>query len=153
MTTTVDEMANLYTAGWSLRRIAEHVGVSRQTVWQRLHDAGVQMRPRVRSGPSSNFYRGTRSHPAAHTAVARAVARGHLTRPTECEVCGQVAPARGPQALHAHHRNYKEPLSVVWVCRRCHHALHLDGPSIPADEVEVFELSLTIASADSASNT
>jgi hypothetical protein len=40
--------------------------------------------------------------------------------PTTCSVCG-----RGPPVpIEVHAENYRSPLSVFPICRRCHHAIH-----------------------------
>ena len=60
-------------------------------------------------------------HPEKHSArkaVAVALRRGALERPSECSKCG----------LHclpdAHHGDYERPLDVQWLCRACHTPLH-----------------------------
>src|SRR4051794_27601008 len=45
----------------------------------------------------------------AHTAVARAIADGRLTKGA-CEVCGE-------ERADAHHDDYSKPLDVRWLCR------------------------------------
>mgnify|MGYP001283846317 CR=1 FL=1 len=54
----------------------------------------------------------------AHNAVARALAKGSLTK-EPCSVC------RNPRS-HAHHEDYNKPLEVVWLCA-LHHKLHHIG--------------------------
>ena len=51
----------------------------------------------------------------AHSAVRYAILRGILVR-KPCEVCGEVN-------SQAHHDNYKEKLSVRWLCVK-HHSEH-----------------------------
>ena len=69
----------------------------------------------------------TRAHDAAHpeqrgarAAVARAILAGVLKRPASCTLCG----AEGK--TDAHHESYDRDrwLDVVFVCRRCHLAVH-----------------------------
>ncbi len=48
--------------------------------------------------------------------VRRMVRRGALDRAATC--------ACGARATDGHHKNYAQPLAVVWVCRLCHAALH-----------------------------
>jgi hypothetical protein len=57
---------------------------------------------------------------AAQRAVAAAVRRGELTRPLNCEQCGQTS----PRPLDGHHDDYSKPLSVRWLCHRCHKQHH-----------------------------
>jgi len=56
----------------------------------------------------------------AHMALNNALARGKLSRGTECDTCGD------PGKLHAHHHDYSKPLKVVWLCPKCHKAEHAD---------------------------
>jgi hypothetical protein len=50
----------------------------------------------------------------AHNAVNNALRDGRIIRPETCEICGSK------NHLHAHHSDYSEKLSVVWLCARCH---------------------------------
>lgn len=51
---------------------------------------------------------------AAQHAVAKAIRQGVLTRPTVCDSCLMSCKP------DAHHWNYANPLSVEWLCRKCH---------------------------------
>jgi len=53
---------------------------------------------------------------AAHNAVARAIAKGLLTR-KPCERCGS-------QKSLAHHDDYDRKLDVMWLCQPCHKQRH-----------------------------
>jgi len=53
--------------------------------------------------------------------------QGTIIKPTECELCHVTNPVRadGRSALHGHHhKGYDNPIQVLWVCPRCHHAVH-----------------------------
>jgi hypothetical protein len=52
----------------------------------------------------------------AHRYVENALRLGVLTR-QPCEVCGA-------EKAEAHHRDYRQPGDVQWVCRACHNRLH-----------------------------
>lgn len=54
----------------------------------------------------------------AHHLVNEAIWKGFLVR-TACERCGS-----DKQTSHGHHEDYAKPLDVVWLCPRCHKALH-----------------------------
>ena len=57
--------------------------------------------------------------------VRGAIMRGELRRPDKCERCN-TAPRRGKDGrscLHAHHEDYAQPLSVQWICAKCHRAI------------------------------
>jgi len=62
---------------------------------------------------------------AARRAVRSAIERGDLVPRDECEACGE-SPMRsdGVRAVQAHHDDYSRPLSVRWLCPRCHRAWH-----------------------------
>ena len=58
----------------------------------------------------------------ARAELARALAKGDVTRPRICTLC------RVPQRVQGHHLDYKYPLIVVWVCVQCHAKLHPHYP-------------------------
>lgn len=61
------------------------------------------------------------SHPEkvkARVIFNKAIKRGEVKAPLSCSKCNKEL------RLDAHHPNYDEPLEVVWLCRRCHIALH-----------------------------
>lgn len=62
----------------------------------------------------------------AQKAVRKAIARGTLIRPEECEHCGARPPrARdGRSQIHAHHEDYSRRFDVEWLCKDCHGARH-----------------------------
>lgn len=48
----------------------------------------------------------------------QAVARGDLKRPENCELCKKKS------KINAHHTDYGQPLSVTWLCSKCHTTVH-----------------------------
>jgi len=52
----------------------------------------------------------------AHSAVARAINKGKLTRQS-CIRCGN-------KKTEAHHEDYDKPLDIVWLCCPCHKQRH-----------------------------
>jgi len=52
------------------------------------------------------------------TAAHHALRNGKLIRPNQCDACGKSCQ---PQM---HHRNYNNPLKVIWLCSLCHGVLH-----------------------------
>jgi len=53
----------------------------------------------------------------AHRLVRAAIKSGELT-PLDCQICDS------DKIIDAHHRDYDQPLVVVWLCRRCHRRMH-----------------------------
>lgn len=49
-----------------------------------------------------------------HVVYASAVRCGFLVRANACDDCGNVGPVEG------HHQDHLLPLSVRWLCKRCH---------------------------------
>lgn len=65
-----------------------------------------------------------KEHPLAYraqTAVNNAVRDRRLIK-EPCALCGET------EHVHGHHKNYAEPLKVVWLCAKCHHRLHSTFP-------------------------
>jgi Zn finger protein HypA/HybF involved in hydrogenase expression len=55
----------------------------------------------------------------------RAIKSGALVRPEACEVCNKAVTRKdGVTAIQAHHDDYTKPLSVRWLCPKCHKAWH-----------------------------
>jgi hypothetical protein len=54
---------------------------------------------------------------AANAAIFRALKDGAITRPEVCELCEE-------KCSHGHHPDYSRPLTVVWLCRKCHKKIH-----------------------------
>ena len=59
---------------------------------------------------------------SAREAVKRALQKGTLVRPKQCEKCKQI------RFVVAHHPNYQLKLSVQWLCNPCHRAIHPGTP-------------------------
>lgn len=58
----------------------------------------------------------------ANTLVGNAVRDGRITKPSNCESCGDK-----PDRLNGHHDDYSKPLEVRWLCGKCHTAWHLEN--------------------------
>ncbi len=65
-------------------------------------------------------YAAYRQRQLAHYLVFKAICRGTLRRPRECERCC-ITPRR---KLHGHHSDYSKPLEVEWLCAKCHRKEH-----------------------------
>ena len=58
--------------------------------------------------------------------INNAVRDKRIVKPNNCEVCNIV-----PSLLHGHHDDYAYPLSVRWLCPKCHASWHkLNGSAI-----------------------
>jgi hypothetical protein len=55
----------------------------------------------------------------ARKVYRRAIERGELTPPPQCEQCGGNA-----GGIEGHHCDYNKPLDVMWLCRLCHRKWH-----------------------------
>ena len=53
-------------------------------------------------------------HQSLHTAVVN----GKIEKPEICTKCGNK------HKIEGHHEDYSKPLEVVWLCMKCHRALH-----------------------------
>jgi len=63
------------------------------------------------------YRRKDRDQIKARSIVQHAIEAGKLTI-QPCEQCGI------DKNIHAHHEDYKKPLSVVWLCPKCHGKRH-----------------------------
>ena len=63
----------------------------------------------------------------ARQVVLAAIARGELSRPSNCERCGAASdPRLRKPDIEAHHHDYSKPLEVEWLCVRCHATQHAE---------------------------
>lgn len=61
---------------------------------------------------------------SASIIVGNAVRDGKLIKPSFCSCCGNTN-----KVLHGHHDDYAYPLSVRWLCSKCHTAWHKENGS------------------------
>ena len=68
----------------------------------------------------------------AHQKLERAVRRGLINKPDQCEQCRVTPEPRrdGRSALQGHHADYSKPLDVRWLCARCHRNHHALGKAV-----------------------
>lgn len=69
---------------------------------------------------SSNWKKNNDLKRKAQTKVSNEIRSGRLTRPSNCEYCGDT------DHIHGHHVSYSEDfwLIVTWLCAKCHAQLH-----------------------------
>lgn len=68
---------------------------------------------------------------ACRSATNAAIAHGLLRKPLECDRCDATK-------IVAHHRDYRDPLLIDWLCRRCHTREHRALRLIDCDPVTLF---------------
>jgi len=84
----------------------------------------------LREKDRRDWMRTRQRHPErrhAYTLLREALRRGEIRRPAHCSECGKRPRPnpRGWKTIHAHHhRGYKHPLDVQWLCQACHSAAH-----------------------------
>jgi transposase-like protein len=126
----------MYEQGSSVAQVAQTFGLTRSAMYQRLTSRRVQMRPQKRFGMDNHFYRGTADNDHAQNIVEKAVASGRLVRPKVCDTCGQDKPFKdGRAGIQAHHPDYNEPLTLMWLCQPCHHQWHRHNQAIPLNAI------------------
>ena len=99
----------------------------------RLTNPAVQERERLRAKTPERkaasrriSVRWRQEHPEAYqaqTAVGNALRDGKITK-HPCFICGTE------KHVHAHHKDYRKPLQVTWLCAKCHHRLHSAFPEL-----------------------
>ena len=120
-----EESVRLYDQGLSCGQIGAYFGVSRQSMWDLLRRR-TTMRSRLRYGKDNHFYRGgTTADDKAQNLLEQALEDGIIERHYICEACGDSgAFVDGRNKVQAHHDDYNKPLTVRWLCQKCHHEWH-----------------------------
>lgn len=116
----------MYESGLSLADIASALGVSRQSMWDVLRRRGVEFRPQKRYGAENTFHRGGRVNGKrqARSAMQIATDKGIIKRGEACELC------KSADFVEGHHDDYNKPLTVRWLCKKCHFAWHKKNKAI-----------------------
>jgi len=123
-----DIAPEMYQAGMSVEDCADYFGITRQAMHKILVRRGTEMRPQKKEGEENHFFRGggdsidvkRKAQHAAHKAIQKGI-----LIPEPCEVCGAEGTMEdGRNRVHAHHDDYRKPLSVRWLCQPCHHEWH-----------------------------
>lgn len=99
----------------------------------RLTNSAVQVRevarakkPHRRVNAQKMTDRWRRDKPDAYkakNALNNALRDGKIVK-RPCQICGST------KHLHARHRDYSNPLDVVWLCARCNHRIHAAFPEL-----------------------
>ncbi len=108
--------------------------------WKYLADASVikvQCMATAKAALTAAFAVDTRTPRSVRqhcgSVVRRAIKRGMLKRPAQCQRCG-AQPRRnkaGVSQIQAHHKDYSKPLEVEWLCVDCHRTA-TPWPSVPS---------------------
>lgn len=129
-----DPAVDMYNKGMSIQEVANFYDITRQAMWAILKRRGTRFRDNKRYGEANHFYRGTQGD---HDIVEKAVKRGVLVPPTECEQCNKGGVFKdGRTSIQAHHCDYNKPLEVMWLCQKCHHRWHIENQAIPLKEAQ-----------------
>lgn len=102
---------------WSARQaFRQQTRAERQAAW-----LARRAEQRIRRLPpeDQDYARRLLATTRARRQVAAAVRSGRLIRPQTCQDCGLAHPR-----IEAHHHDYTEPLSVIWLCHPCHVSWH-----------------------------
>ena len=120
------ESIELYQKGFSLQKLGELYGVSRQSMHELLKRR-IELRSQKRNGKDNNFYRGSsRVVNRSADIYEYALTKGILVKPIKCSRCGCIPSSGkdGRSLIHGHHEDYSKPLDVIWLCQKCHFKLH-----------------------------
>lgn len=127
-----DEAVSLYEKGMSIQDVANFYGVTRQAMWMILKRRGCVFRDNLKFQDENNFYRGgAKSSSRVHNITEIALEKGILIRKIKCDQCGDIPVfANGRTGIEAHHDDYNKPLSVRWLCKKCHFEWHKNNKPI-----------------------
>lgn len=70
----------------------------------------------MKTNSNKHWRQRNREKVRAHVVVNHYLRTGRLVR-QPCQECGA-------EPAHAHHEDYDKPLSITWLCSRCHRQLH-----------------------------
>lgn len=68
--------------------------------------------------PTSEYLERIRIQAAATKQFSDALRCGAIVPVGRCEICGKEG------KTHGHHQDYSQPLTVNWLCQRCHNYVH-----------------------------
>jgi hypothetical protein len=90
------------------------------------YDRARHKTPEHKRRAMANAERWNKENPAgyrAHNILNGAINRGKIIK-EPCVLCGTT------EHVHGHHKDYAQPLDVVWLCAKCHHRLHANFPEL-----------------------
>lgn len=133
-----------YDAGESTTTLAHMCGMSPSQLRERLGRIGpMRQRDGHCHGPWGKPQQRLSYNHTDRTlasAVKSAIASGDLVR-QPCESCGSNGrKSDGRHDVSAHHSDYNKPLSVMWLCSKCHFEWHMNNTAIPLDRAAGVEV-------------
>lgn len=101
---------------------------ARNKTIQSLSDAGlsgsvIAKQFRLGSASVTRIINPEKSH--ARAVTAKLIRDGKLVRPSKCQKCGIDCKP------DVHHKDYKRPNFIAWLCQKCHHAAHVQIRRMP----------------------
>lgn len=126
---------DMYNKGMSIQQCAEYYSITRQAMHKILKRRNCQFRDKLKHKDENHFYRGGAEHRSkkkrAQRKVAKQIKNGTIINPMVCEECGSTGTfIDGRSKIQAHHDNYNKPLSIRWLCQKCHHKWHIHNKAI-----------------------
>ena len=111
-----------YVRDWR-RRNQKHIKTYRAKNWKKRAQQAKEWRRRTgkKYNTTASVKRWHAKNPLAQKAqqaLNRAVNRGEIKKPKRCQKCGR------PGRINGHHRNYRKPFLVIWLCQQCHRDVH-----------------------------
>jgi predicted DNA-binding protein YlxM (UPF0122 family) len=133
--TKYDNAVAVYESGASIQECAEFYEMSRQAMHKILIRRGCKFRDNLKFGSDNHFHRGCLPDKSkkerAHDLVEKAIKKGFVENPGLCSVCSASGEFKdGRTAIQAHHDDYDKPLSVRWLCQKCHHHWHTKNTAL-----------------------
>lgn len=139
--TKYDNAVNLYNTGMSIGDCANFYEISRQAMHKILSRRGCIFRDKLKFNEDNHFFRGCMPDKTkkerAHDLVEKAIKKGALINPNICEDCKENNIFKdGRSGIQAHHDDYDKPLSVRWLCQKCHHEWHKNNKALNETDKE-----------------
>lgn len=115
----LNKVVSLYSKGWSMRKVGDHVGVSAQTICNFLDENRIEVR---RPGQNGHWH-GRRHHNwkdkgASYTAFHQRL-NTRFGKPKKCSVCGTTDPSKIYEWANLTGK-YFVMKDFARMCRKCH---------------------------------
>jgi len=129
----IKELKQFYELGLSQKEISKKFGVCRRTIWRRFKEVGYKCRSNInyKNGLMSKklsskelMINKRRLYPEkvkARETLRYHIKKGNIIKPNICSICKKIFDSKSK--IQGHHKNYNQPLKVVWCCNKCHWGL------------------------------